>query len=100
MIIELAIKRAIKAGFKPSYDSLDSFILDDPKHWDESLVCRSLLDPAFWQSLGKALGWKQVYERCLNDGSKSQAREWVYQWHRFIDHLVQGKDAESFFHSL
>ena len=22
---------------------------------------------------------------------------WEYEWHRFIDHLADGKDAESFF---
>jgi hypothetical protein len=27
-------------------------------------------------------------------------RQWIYQWHRFIDHLADGKDADSFFKDL
>jgi hypothetical protein len=25
---------------------------------------------------------------------------WIDHWHRFIDHLAEGKDAESFFASI
>jgi hypothetical protein len=27
-------------------------------------------------------------------------QEWLMFWHRFIDHLAEGKNAESFFASL
>jgi hypothetical protein len=47
------------------------------------------LDPSFWQALGKAREWIAP--------PKGQA--YFYQ-HRFIDHLADGKDAESFFDSL
>jgi hypothetical protein len=50
----------------------------------------------FWQSLGKALGWDE--KRCFLQ--KYRDNEWQYQWHRFIDHLAEGKDAESFFETL
>lgn len=46
------------------------------------------LDPSFWQSLGKALGWDED-SIALNS-----------YWHSFIDHLADGKDAESFFQPL
>jgi hypothetical protein len=54
------------------------------------------LDPLFWQALGKARGWQAPESRnrdVLNG-------EWVDQWHRFIDHLAEGNDAESFFSRL
>ena len=40
-----------------------------------------LLDPLFWQSLGKALG----YERFTG-----QKDRWKREWHRFIDALSEG----------
>lgn len=56
-----------------------------------------VLDPKFWQALGKALGWyseKPLYQ--INN----QPAQWAYYWHCFIDHLAEGKDAESFFQNL
>lgn len=50
-----------------------------------------LLDPLFWQALGKAMGWE----------FRSDHKEpWKKEWHRFIDHLAEGKDVESFFKDL
>lgn len=54
------------------------------------------LDPSFWKALGKARGWKN-YERA--DKSEKWI-EWQKVWHRFIDHLAEWKDAESFFATL
>lgn len=73
-----------------------------------------LLDKEFWVSLGKAMGWKEEVatltggkkEECIFVGKKKQEEqwemadkqpEWLYQWHRFIDHLAERKDPESFF---
>lgn len=94
------------------------------------------LDPLFWESLGKAMGWggiglnedtgKQEWidalrcprceewlmgeeQLCSNecdwDGSEIDAAhgnlyEWRYQWHRFVDHLADGKSGEDFFSKL
>lgn len=58
------------------------------------------LDPLFWQSLGKALGWNGCN---FGDGREtfcSWKLSWKEEWHRFIDHLAEGKDAESFFKTL
>lgn len=55
-----------------------------------------LLDPALWQALGKARWSKVAYGR-----SPGAPREyWQAKWHDFIDHLAEGKDAESFFATL
>lgn len=48
-----------------------------------------LLDPLFWSSLGKALGWRETI-----------IPMWIQKWHDFIDHLAEGKNAESFFTAL
>jgi hypothetical protein len=58
-----------------------------------------LLTPTFWQSLGKAMGWyeEDVEHRrgfCVGQGC------WLAIWHRFIDHLAEGKSAEDFFSQL
>jgi hypothetical protein len=68
-------------------------------------LCKVVLDPSFWQCLGKAMEWtvmdkeegveEQVYSRSCNlqDG-------WIYKWHRFIDHLSEGGTIEKYFESL
>jgi hypothetical protein len=57
-----------------------------------------LLDPDFWECLGQARHWGSAgyYHREKGDFYPA----WQYNWHRFIDHLAEGKDAESFFASL
>lgn len=74
-----------------------------------------LLDPLFWQSLAKAEGWDGY--QCLGCGyrhfsqigfseccqhwisAKTQER-WKYEWHRFVDHLAEGKPIDVFFNHL
>src|SRR6266446_10494025 len=46
-----------------------------------------LHDPDFWKALATARKW-------------GDANAWRFHWHRFIDHLADGKDAESFFAAL
>lgn len=79
------------------------------KHWPYDLI---FAKPLFWQALGKAMGWKEIHDsRCNGDGKYSKTgvkdrcscvpkQQWFYQWHRFIDHLASGGDAESFFTNL
>src|SRR5580698_8082121 len=70
-----------------------------------------LLDPLFWQSLGKTLGWTGQVEWWSFEnvnGSDSPEHEetkhydpqWIWYWRCFIDYLAGGGDAESFFESL
>lgn len=58
-----------------------------------------LSDPLFWQALGKAEGW-EVFEGYDVEGDFSSIEGWRSNWHRFIDHLAEGKDVDSFFNSL
>ncbi len=82
-----AIKKALEGGY--SYY---------PKNSDEQDTrCRLCLDPLFWQCLGKEEKWDekmQTTERPVYSGA------WKDKWHEFIDHLAEGKDAESFFTQL
>jgi hypothetical protein len=89
MTIEETIKKAVKGGYT-LYAALEG---------DEGYqVCnhRMFLAPSFWQSLGKALGWREATHIVKEDTQD----DWLYHWHRFIDHLAENKTVESFFESL
>jgi len=66
----------------------------------------TFLDPLFWQALGRALGWEQAMRtvHAVENGRPtvvtSTGHHWRSHWHRFIDHLAEGKEAEAFFASL
>lgn len=111
---EQAIQKAIEGGYWPSNREKVSPVRIDMMRSNLSFalnseggfVCSSLfLDPLFWQSLGKSLGWKihKTFYHFSSKGLRSEINpkpEWKRRWHRFIDHLAEGKDAESFFESL
>ncbi len=69
---------------------------------------RAFLDPRFWQALGKAKGWSTKGATSivwLDDGRTGEcineaAGQWLFEMHCFIDHLVDGRDIESFFADL
>jgi hypothetical protein len=58
-----------------------------------------MLDKDFWSALGKARGWG-VSNSVLYDEGEVYTSGYLYHWHRFLDHLAGGKDAESFFADL
>lgn len=123
MTIEQAIEKAIEGGWVCK-NEWGSSIVDTPRE-------RILIDPLFWKSLGKAMGWGDemvcidetghpkewgYYFHCpvcgeIVHGERQECpsecetdyppiESWKYHWHRFIDHLAEGKDAESFFSNL
>jgi hypothetical protein len=67
--------------------------VDDLEHYEgyNGLQLRALSehlqDPDFWKALSTARKWEDP-------------NAWRFHWHRFIDHLADGKDAESFFATL
>jgi hypothetical protein len=76
-------------------------------------VSEAFLDPSFWQSLGKALGWwGKICRLCGEQWSFNYEMNFctskeanllpavMYHWHRFIDHLAAEKTAEDFFAEL
>lgn len=77
-----AIKRAIEGGYRDYTETSSS---STQKYHSDIL-----LDPFFWQALAKSEGWE--------DGNGSTW--WQYQMHRFIDHIIEGKEINSFFDNL
>lgn len=59
-----------------------------------------LLDPLFWQALGKAMGWYSWVHGHVTDSMSYHPECGQCHWHRFIDHLAEGKPTESFFADL
>ena len=112
-----AIQKAIEGGWKYD-DYCDSGCGD--RH--------ILLDPFFWKCLGKAMGWNKGWYfgwfvkrehggswewRHADDNSVFwggypheapnivfSRESWLYNWHRFIDHLADGGTAKDFFDKL
>lgn len=74
-----------------------------------------LLDPSFWQALGKSMGWvKEENYRPHRIGAHSDdwggssdepcdcdiKGDWREQWHELIDHLAEGGTIEGYFAKL
>lgn len=105
MTIQQAIEKAIEGGYPKPGNFTGTY---------ESPYTSHFLNPLFWQSLGKSMGWEKAtcehHGNCIDGRSGIHCREWeennciekkwLEHWHRFIDHLAEGKDAESFFDSL
>jgi hypothetical protein len=128
MTIEQTIQKAIEGGWKklPAHTEFRSVRVTNEEiflTFDDLLVMESavftyslgmsLLDPKFWEALGKSLGWKESsYQECTAksfdyDGNRRnleavfrEPNTWLYHWHRFIDHLASGDFPESYFESL
>ena len=131
-----AIQKAIEGGYRYKRwgEDLTNSIATDPHQTEEADI---LLDPLFWQALGKAMGRGRENEdmavrldidvkfyykeprpstasELIEQGNEEErikyhlskyathlkGRDWLHEMHRFIDHLTEGKDAESFFKEL
>ena len=91
MTLQEVITKAIEGGYNTHGWVPGEYVSHDAE-------CITFLDPLFWKSLGKAMEWENnVY---VEGKGIRDVKEWKQQWHRFIDHLAEGKDAESFFESL
>ena len=117
MTITEALKLAIEAGWEPEKCGCDLM----------SCGHRQLtyyLDPLFWSSLGKAMGWgnqHHLFESgkvvdwpfecglCGQHFPEKKPREkenyceendWRSRWHKFIDHLAEGGNISDYFAQL
>jgi hypothetical protein len=109
MAIEKAIRDAMQFGYGRqddgrtfhSYDtcsglvfvSVSSMIVGQP-------LTTMLLDPKWWQALGRARGWADKCKNPEEHLTKGHKCPWVIVWHRLVDHLAEGKDINSFFKNL
>ena len=113
------IKLAIEGGYSaPAVESTIKFWEEDKNNPEEAesyaywVVMQSVLNPKFWECLGKSLGWEKwtchsCGEKYLGDKlcpkckfGKATRKDWTHHWHRFIDHLASEKDPELFFKEL
>ena len=115
MTIEEALHKAAAEGYQvQSFDGVEMYYSganSEYSVWTRKdnhssfmeLVEKTFLDPLFWLALGRTLGWDTevmtVHE--VENGRPTvvtrAGQYWLYHWHRFIDHLAEGKTAESFF---
>lgn len=128
MTIEQTIQKAIEGGYRGGLigESKDGFWGAKEFIAINSNINDLFLDPLFWQSLGKALGFDptEKIRMCVGcgialrwneqptmdgkhggkNGCGSDIEEyegqWLIEWHRFIDHLVGGGTPESFFETF
>ena len=69
-------------------------------------VEETLLDPRFWQALGRTLGWSAGCDlaiTCVHGEEECQSCRgyyWMYQWHCCIQALAHGHTLEAFFAPL
>lgn len=87
--MEQAIKRAKTGGY--------DVIAKAPSY---NIYSEMYLDPLFWQALGKAEGWGQKHDMEYDDDGITPIPDWQYNWHRYIDHLIEGRDPEEFWKEL
>jgi len=112
MTIEQTIQKAIEGGWRnfrnakyfvykhamPPFSTLEGIAMQD-KLVQKMVEQTAMLDPLFWQALGKALGWTLVLD--MDSGGKWEA-EYLVRWHQLIDHLAPPKNGtiESYFEQL
>ena len=90
MTITEAIEKAIEGGWEK-----DGFVCQGELIGVEEIA---LLDPLFWQALGKAMGWAEVKRNGIFVQSNNRA--WIDKWHALIDHIADGGSIESYFETL
>lgn len=115
MTFKEARDKAVEAGFDYKIEPQDTF---------SAYQAKCLLNPKFFQSLGKAMGHeKELF--CYDCGERikppmmigdsvqvgtgqcdcsrqfeNNEEWWLYHWHRFLDYLASGKSVEDFFKEL
>lgn len=110
--IELAIEggypkdKTIHGQEKIYLDHLRRFgVVTALKMWEAYIF----LDPLFWQSIGKSLGWVTnseiyYYGRRNEEGNIITSGVpwdlWEYYWHSFIDALASGQTPDDFFATI
>lgn len=110
--MEKAIKKAIEGGWKEgkqvktvkyvTHDRINVCVGErsDPEEFLKPQ--EYLLDPDFWQYLGKAEGWPQKLPQPYQTGNGNwiDITWWEYKWHEFIRHLADGGNVDDFFNNL
>lgn len=104
MTIQQAISRAIEGGYDNDF-GWGTPRWSEYKHGEiEASIYSYVLDPRWWQSLGKSLGWEDCRgpkETChKEDIPTKDGYCWYLLMHGLITHLAEGKSIESYFETL
>lgn len=92
-----AIQRAVEGGYKLSFFEGEMLQKLQDKIYP-AVFCKEFLDPLFWSALGKAEGWIDSMPSTYD--FNHEIPEWKHHWHRFIDHLAEGKSPDDYFKEL
>lgn len=116
--MDKAIKLAIEGGYRKDKVVIEGENLLEITDMTKLTALSGifLLDPLFWQFLGKSMGWPEnrpeyLCPSCrtigigktnhMSDCSiKDRHTTWRINWHRFIDHLISGGNIDEFFEKL
>jgi hypothetical protein len=96
-----AMRVATSAGWKLRPDDISL----------DMLALHVAIDSEFWRALGKTAEWGKRCRACglvcVNGECGGNTRwcpdiqeEWLYQQHRFIDHIASGEHADLYFEEL
>ena len=100
-----AIEKAIDGGW---YNYPSDFNLNDHYVEKHDSSCMTALDPTFWQSLGKALGWPEEYAIRHKELPKNSVenfrleidKNWQSHAIDFYDLILTNGDTEKFWSDL
>jgi hypothetical protein len=123
--VEQAIREAVQQGYKPKLDRTPEMQGFTTVQIAMAMSADVFLDRHFWLALAESRKWSDRYCAdvcgcdlapapqgvdkyiCVNcEVEYSQADvddmqpKWLFNWHRFIDHIAGRKDEESFFLEL
>ena len=123
MTIKQTIEKAIEGGWKNLGTGLDLKNNPPDRYFTDADINSALLDPSFWQFLGKSMGWDKHdwigirYTTCdtcgvprsgfgqpIHVGDKikvpKKCIKWKLKWHKLIDHLARKGTPESYFKEI
>jgi hypothetical protein len=100
--MEQAIADALAQGYEPPLESIPEAANFSALQISVAMKSDVFLDPAFWQSLGRARNWTTDEDGKYWKGTIAEwkANYWKTHWHDFIDQLAAGEDVENFFASI
>lgn len=95
----MTIKQAIEKAIERGWNQYNARFMIAPELGVVPEV--AFLDPLFWQSLGRAMGWEDTPMDFYGDRFTRRKRtEWESYWHRFLGVLADGGTSEDFFKEL
>lgn len=103
MTIQDFIQKAKDGGFE-IHHSLTSGWLSEGLPAPQCVIFSLVLNPKVWQAVGKVEGWglvpDAVHALAYSMGKDIPNQKWLWNMHRMIDALAEGKTIEEFIATL